>query len=162
MNGFRRLFDFAGFVVEKVTVSEDAVQVNLARGRRFSLTCPHCGTAMARNRTRWQTARDLPLGTARYVMLVYEAVQGRCSNCGRSATIRPSCIPEGASATWRLMRLVSCCARFMPLNRIPEILPVSTATAYRWDKRVLAAELPEPDLDDLRVLLIDERRTRMW
>ncbi len=157
VGGFRKLFDFEGYVIEKVRLTEELAQVNLRRDRRFNLTCPHCGAKMGKNRTSRQTARDLPLGPVRKVILVYEAIQGRCSSCDRFATIRPPGIPEGGRATWRLMSLVSCCARFMPLSRISEILPVSTATAYRWDKKVLTEELPEPNLDELEVLLIDEK-----
>ncbi len=45
----------------------------------------------------------------------------------------------------------------MPADKVPEFLPISASTARRWDKRILAQRLPSPDLDNLRVLLIDEK-----
>jgi transposase len=115
---------------------------------------------MGRNRTKLQSARDLPLGTALAVVLVYEAVQGRCAACGASATIHPPGIDDRARATRRLMDFVSRLARFLPLSHIAEVVPVDDATAFRWDKATLRRTLPAPDLDNLRILLIDEKAVR--
>jgi transposase len=115
---------------------------------------------MACNRTKLQTARDLPLGTAWTVMLVYPAIQGRCSQCGACSTIHPPGIDDHARATRRLMEFVSRLSRFLPLSHIREVVPVDDATAFRWDKAILREKLPQPNLDDLRVLLIDEKAIR--
>jgi transposase len=45
----------------------------------------------------------------------------------------------------------------MPADKIPVFLPISASTARRWDKRILAKHLPDPDLDNLRIILIDEK-----
>jgi transposase len=37
---------------------------------------------------------------------------------------------------------------------------ISERTAGRWDRKVLREHLPEPDLDNLRILLIDEKAVR--
>jgi len=47
--------------------------------------------------------------------------------------------------------------RFMTTDKIREFLPISTSTARRWDKKVLSVHLPDPNLDNLRVLLVDEK-----
>ena len=99
---------------------------------------------MGRNRLKLQTARDLPLGTAMLVVLVYEAIQGRCSVCGSCATIHPPGIDENARATRRLQAFVSRLARFLPLSHIEEVVPVDDATAFRWDKAILPQTLPPP------------------
>ena len=112
---------------------------------------------MAANRTKLQTARDLPMGLAWNVVLVYEAIQGHCSACGRWCTIHPPGIDPHARATRRLMQFVSRLARFLPLSHIREVVPVDDATAFRWDKAILSQELPPPNLDGLRILLIDEK-----
>jgi len=158
--GIRELFPFPGYVVEKVTMAADIVQVILRRDRRFRLACPVCGATMAVNRTNTQTARDLALGTARLVVVTYPAIQGRCSACGSLATIHPPGIDPHAKATRRLMHFVCRLARYMPLNRIPEIVGISERTAGRWDRKVLREHLPAPDLDNLRILLIDEKAVR--
>jgi transposase len=115
---------------------------------------------MAMNRTNTQTARDLALGSARLVVVTYPAIQGRCSACGGWATIHPLGIDPRAKATRRLMHFVCRLARYMPLNHIPEIVGISERTAGRWDRKVLREHLPDPDLDNLRVLLIDEKAVR--
>ena len=154
------MFPFPGYVVEKVTMAADIAQVVLRRDRRFRLACPACGATMTGNRTKTQTARDLALGTARLVVLTYPAIQGRCSSCGGCATIHPPGIDLHAKATRRLMHFVCRLARYMPLCHIPEIVAISERTAGRWDCKVLREHLPEPDLDNLRVLLVDEKSVR--
>lgn len=160
VHGIRTLFPFRGYVVSRMTVSADLVQVNLRRDKRFRLVCPGCGATMGRSRTKLQTARDLPLGTAVLVVLVYEAVQGRCSTCGSYATVHPPGIDPHAKATRRFKEFVSRLARHMPLLHIRDVVGVDDVTAMRWDKAVLIDKLPEPDLDNLRLLLIDEKSVR--
>ena len=94
------------------------------------------------------------------VQVVYEAVQGYCTGCGGYTTIHPAQVDPHARATRRLMAYVSRLCRFMPLAHVREFVPVSAATAYRWDKAWLQAHLPEPDLEGVRILLIDEKAVR--
>ena len=62
VRGIRTLFRFAGYVVSKITMNGELVQVNLRRDRRHRPACPSCGATMARNRVKLQTARDMPWG----------------------------------------------------------------------------------------------------
>jgi len=160
VHGIRALFAFAGYVVSKITMSGELVQVNLRRDGRYRLACPACGATMARNRTKLQTARDMPWGPARLVLIVYEAIQGRCSSCGRFATIRPGGIDDRARATRRMMEYVSRLARHLPLVHVKEVAGIDDATAFRWDQAILRGDLPPPKLDGLRILLIDEKAVR--
>lgn len=160
VRGIRTLFRFSGYVVSKISMSGDFVQVNLRRDSRCRLACPACGATMARNRTKLQTARDMPWGPARIVMIVYEAIQGRCSACGGFSTIHPGGIDDHARATRRLMEFVSRLARHLPLTAVKEVAGIDDATAFRWDLAILQHTLPAPKLDDLRVLLIDEKAIR--
>jgi len=160
VKGIRSLFRFPGYVVSSISMSADLVQVNLRRDGRYRARCPACGAAMGVNRTKFQTARDLPLGTALHVILIYPAIQGHCSACGAWATIHPPGIDDHARATRRLMEFVSRLARHLPLSSVLEVVGVDDATAYRWDKAVLERKLPPPNLDDLRILLIDEKAVR--
>ena len=92
--------------------------------------------------------------------MVYEAIQGRCSACGSYAAIHPPGIDDHARATRRLHEFVSRLARFLPLSHVEEVVPVDDATAFRWDKEILSQALPPPDLDNLRVLLVDGKAVR--
>jgi hypothetical protein len=60
VGGFRKLFAFKGYVIEKVRLTEELAQVNLRRDRRFNLTCPHCGAKMGKL-TLLELARPLCL-----------------------------------------------------------------------------------------------------
>lgn len=160
VHGIRSLFRFPGFVVSKISMSTELVQVNLERDKRFGLVCPACGSALHCNRVTRQTARDLPLGSAFLVLLVYPAMQGRCRSCGGWSTIRPPGIDPHARATRRLMEFVSRLARHLPLSHVREVVPVDDATAFRWDQAILQRNLPPPNLDGLRILLIDEKAVR--
>ena len=160
VRGIRSLFRFDGYVVSSISMSEKVVQVNLRRDGRFGLRCPACGATMAGNRSKLQTARDLPWGPATLVLIVYEAIQGWCSVCGRFATIHPGGIDNHARATRRLMEFVSRLARHLPLLHVKEVAGIDDATAFRWDQAILRQNLPPPKFDDLRILLIDEKAVR--
>lgn len=156
----RTLFTFPGYVVDKVKASAEVAQVWLRRDGRMKPRCPQCGACLRVNRTRWQTAKDLPLGPVGCVLLAYEAVQGYCAACRGYATVHPPGIDGHAQATQRLMAYVSQLCRYLPLTHVQQIVPVSAATAYRWDKAWLQAYVPAPDPTGLRILLIDEKAVR--
>ena len=59
-------------------------------------------------------------------------------------TVRPPGIDANAKATERLMHYVCRLARFMPVDKIQYIIPISTSTARRWDKIILTESLPDP------------------
>lgn len=151
------LYQFSGWIVQEIKMTEQVAMVRLRQDRRRSVSCPDCGAAMRVNRRVLQTAKDLPLGPVNVVQIIYESVQGRCLQCGKYVTLHPPGIDPYAKATRRLMFYVCRLARFMPVDKVPNFVPISTETARRWDKRVLCEYLPEPDLDNLRALLIDEK-----
>jgi len=109
VHGIRALFAFEGYVVQKITMSSEVVQVNLRRDGRRTLRCPGCGGRMNVHRTLIQMARDLPLGTAMQVVLTYPAIQGCCKACGGFSTVRPGGIDEHARATRRPGVRMSTC-----------------------------------------------------
>ena len=160
VKGIRKLFKFPKYMLEKISLNSNIVQAFLRHDRRFRIVCPYCGKPLSKNRVVYQTARDLPLGTAIYVILTYEAIQGYCTACGEYHTFHPSGINPHARVTDRLMAFVSQLCRYMPLVHAAEIVGIPAATVYRWDKRWLASHLPEPDLDNLRILIIDEKSVR--
>ena len=55
-------------------------------------------------------------------------------------------------------RIWAC--RYLPLDQLQQLYAVSASTARRYDKSILLAELPEPNLDGLMTLLVDEKSVR--
>jgi DNA-binding protein HU-beta len=148
----KALYQTEGYRVEKINTDGERAQVELLWDDRFKPRCSQCGHTMRINRKVRQSATDLPLASAGYVGLLYEAVQGYCRHCAGYETIRPLEIVEQHQATLRLMRQVSLLCRWLPLQRICEILPVTPSTAYRWDRYILQTELPEPRFDGLEAM----------
>lgn len=153
----RPLYDFAGWVIKESQITSELVIIKLHRDKRRNIFCPHCLEKAGLNRQIAQTAYDLPLGPVNIVMIQYEALQGYCNHCKKHFTLHPPGIDNYAHATRRLMHYVCRLCRFMPAYKLPFFLPISTSTARRWDKKILAKHLPNPDLDSLRVILIDEK-----
>ena len=143
--------------MEKISTDGERAQVELRWDERFKPKCGECGQAMRINGKTRQGAMDLPLASASFVLVVYDAVQGYCRFCARYETVRPLEIVEQHQATLRLMRQVSLLCRWLPLARLCELFPVIASTAYRWDRYILQTELPEPCLDGLEAILVDEK-----
>lgn len=158
--GFSKLWNFQGYVAEEVRNEEDGdVHVHLRRDERCVLKCPDCGEIMGLNRVEENVARDL-LCLEKRTWVHYPSIQGRCSGCKKYHTVRPAEIDQRRQATKRLMMMVHTLSIHMPLSAVGDYFRISVATAYRWDRAVLEAILPAPDLDNLRVLLIDEKSVR--
>jgi hypothetical protein len=58
------------------------------------------------------------------------------------------------------MRRVSQMARYSPVTAGAEMMGLGESTVRRYDMAVLKEDLPEPNLDGLRVLIIDEKSIR--
>ena len=157
IHNFKAVFPFEGYVIEEVTCTGVGCQIDLRWDARRRLACPCCGSTMARNRETWHIAYDLPCGRGPVTIVKYPAIQGRCSSCGGYHTLRPGEIHPTRKATWRLMRYVSMLARYVPMDGMKAICEVPAATAWRYDRDVLEADLPGPDLDRVRRILVDEK-----
>jgi transposase len=156
-NQLHSLYESEGYRIESMKADSERAQVTMRWDRRFRPRCGQCGNTARINRVSVQSALDLPLGPATFVGLVYEAVQGHCAACGRYETVRPLGIVEQHKATLRLMRQVSLLCRWMPVQSVCEVVPVTPSTAYRYDGYILRTELPAPCLDGLEALLVDEK-----
>ncbi|MFH1006570.1 MAG: ISL3 family transposase [Candidatus Latescibacterota bacterium] len=154
------LYAISGWVVDNIVVNPMCFEVRIylrPDGRRKGFRCPKCERRMGQMRERQRSVLDIPLGTASAAYLIFTASQGRCARCGTIHTFSPPGIGVKAKGTDRLKRYVSLLARFMPADKIPTIVPISADTARRWDKEVLMAQLPEPALDGLQAILVDEK-----
>ena len=120
----RALYQTEGYRVEKISTDGERAQAELRWDERCKPKCRECGQAMLINRKTRQGAMDLPLASASFVLVVYEAVQGYCRFCARYETVCPLEIVEQHQATLRLMRQVSLLCRWLPLARLCELFPV--------------------------------------
>lgn len=156
----RDLYEFAGCVVEKIHVEEIGVQVTMRLDGRCKPRCPDCGVALRKVREGRIAIFDLPVVDRNVVWVTLPAVQGRCPKCGELSTPRPPEVHPTRNATWRLMRAVATWASICPASAVAAMFEISEATVRRYEKDVLEADLPEPDFDNLEILLIDEKSVR--
>ncbi len=156
----KALYDFDGYVVSKITCRKIGAQVDLEFDKRCGPRCPNCGNRLPRHRCGKQCVADLPIASGLVVYLTFPVVQGLCRRCQFFFTTRPKEVHPTKDATWRLMRRISEMARHTPATAIAEMMEISESTVRRYDKAVLEKDLPAPNFDDLRVLLIDEKSIR--
>lgn len=72
-----------GGVIKNIKLSSHIAVIKIRPDKRHLYQCPFCEQKMGENRRLWQVAKDLLLGTAHLVEIIYEAIQGYCSNCKR-------------------------------------------------------------------------------
>ena len=70
----RHLYDFSGWVIREIQVTQLLAVVKLHCDKRLTIYCPHCIRKAGLNRQVIQTAYDLPLGPVSLVMIQYEAL----------------------------------------------------------------------------------------
>ena len=153
------MFSFSGWVIDRIDIDWEASEaiVDLRRdGRIQQIKCSQCHHAMGKMRENERSVQDLPLGAIN-VRLRFTAYQGRCSSCKHFETFTLPGLAPKAQATDRLKHHVSHLCRYMPSDKVPEFIATSHDTARRWDKEMLMKNLPAPQLDDIRALLIDEK-----
>lgn len=121
---------------------------------RFS--CHHCGRRGHIHSVRKIYVKDLScIGVG--VEIELETPQVRCPKCGHFHTLRPSYIHPTMGFTWRFMHLVSTLLTYVPARKLAELLGISHSSVLRIDKAVLKRELPEPCLDNIEGILVDEK-----
>lgn len=150
------LFQSEGYRIEMIQSNGQVAQATLSWDKRQKPRCS-CGRKMRLNRIERQAATDLPLGCASVVVVAYDGVQGFCKVCLVYETCRPLEIVPHHHATLRFMRHVSLLCRWLPVSRVCEVVPVTPSTAARYDRYILKTELPDPCLDDLGAIIIDEK-----
>jgi len=160
VKNFQAMYPFEGYVIETVSCGPQVIHIGLRRDGRRAFKCPDCGRAMARNRETTRRCYDLSGGAGTVVCIDYPNIQGYCSCCKTFPMVRPSEVHPTRRATWRLMRFVSTLARFVPMDAMAGICGVPAATAWRFDRDVLENDLPQPDLDGIRAILVDEKSVR--
>ena len=134
--------------------------VELVRDKRFRYRCIICRGRARVKRTHWARARDEPVGIKTRVEIYYPAVSAFCRKCKSFMTFRPAMIHKSAQATRRYMVFISEMCQDQPAQAVADKFGHSATTVCQWDKSVLKNKLPPPDLDNLRVILVDEKAVR--
>ena len=160
VRNFQALYKFEGYVVEELICESVGGQINLRFDERVGPRCPHCGSKLPRNKAGRSMVMDLPIADGPVVYISFPTIQGRCKNCLHFVTTRPQEVHPTRKATWRLMRMISAWAAHTPANQIALMYEISDSTVRLYDKEVLREQLPPPDLDHLRTLLIDEKSVK--
>ena len=160
VRNFQALYRFEGYVVEEFICQEIGAQINLRFDARIGPRCPHCQKKLSRNKIGKCSVMDLPIADGPVVYICFPTVQGRCKSCQHFVTTRPKEVHPVRHATWRLMRMISAWAAHTPATQIAAIYEISDSTVRLYDKAVLEEDLPPPDLDNIRTLLIDEKAVR--
>jgi transposase len=157
VEGFEYLFACKCYRVAYATTDGEIMQVNLEFDKRFKVKCPDCNTVMAQNRAGTSTAKDLSMGIAKEVLIVFDVKQCRCKKCGKSITIRPDLVDPYQKVTARLMLLAAAMAQYMPSDKVAEYFGVHDTSVRKWNKRILSDKLGEVNHDNLRLLMVDEK-----
>jgi transposase len=161
IQGIKKLYAARGYVVKSIAIKGASKTVILKRDKRFGNSCPVCLSERTRfHKAVMQSARDYPIGDAVFTDIHYPAVQVYCIPCGQYRTRRPSLMDEHAKVTRRYMEYVSRLCRKDPANDVAELLGHSPTSICEWDEQVLRRKLPKPNLNRLRVLLVDEKSVR--
>ncbi len=158
VRGLKSVFSFAHSRVVEAHFSPDSAMVRIALDRRRKPRCPRCDAVAAIEQKHRRKARDLPfLAMAQPTLIEYEAAKARCPKCGARSWIVPEGIDAARSITQRLMLHAVRLARNLAISTVASLLSICESSVRRWDKAFLKEHLPEPDLDNLRILLIDEK-----
>jgi len=136
--------------VERINTDGERAQVELLWDERCKPRCGQCGQPMRINRKTRQGATDLPLATAGFMGVVYEAVQGYCRHCARYETVRPLEIRSSA----RTMSDATHDSRPAAIAALRAVWAEVRAEAMRMqiaaeDGDALAAQTLPPLLDEL-------------
>jgi hypothetical protein len=156
--GFEHFLNMPGWPIDRLIFSGKDLQVEVHRDRRRSLLCPQCQGPMTPSRSQSHRIRDIGIGPDCPIWIIYTTTQGRCRPCGRYHTEHPPGI-DGAS-TIRFQGWVSSLCRIMTLKDAGWVADIDPSTAWRIDDRHLKRMLPEPSLDGLTHLMVDEKAVR--
>jgi len=157
ISGLKKLYQYRGYRLNEVSFSENIVHVNLEFDKRCKDTCPHCGRKGFIEDVEAREARDMPSGPARLVYIRYPARKFRCNACGTRSWLTPDEIDSKRGVTKRMMVMASRLMCDMPIKKVAAFINGSETTLRRWDKAVLKEHLGEVCLDNLSILLVDEK-----
>lgn len=157
----KRRFQDKGYKPRLRECNDKRWLVQFVRDRRFKYHCCVCNSTRLRvKRIYWAHARDEPIGVKTRIEILYPAVFAYCRDCGFLGTIRPPMIHKSAYATRRYIEFISEMCQDQPAKAVADKYGHSVTTVCEWDKQVLSRKLPPPNLDALRILLVDEKAVR--
>lgn len=158
ITGLKLIFSFTLWRIRQVDFLPGGATVTIGFDRRRKPRCPCCGAIAAIEQIVRRNAIDIPfLFMSKPTNITYEAVKARCSKCGKRSWIVPEEIDASRQATYRLILHAVRLSRGLAVSTVASLLGLCESTVRRWDKSYLQEHLPKPNLDDLKVILIDEK-----
>ena len=157
VRNIKALVPFKGYVVRSLTFEKVGAQINLEFDKRSGPRCPSCNQRLARNKVTRRVVYDNPMPHGTLTLLTFPTAQALCKRCNHYVTSCPQEVHPTCKATYRFMRQISSWASVATADDVAAMFEISPSSVRRYDKIILRETTPEPDLDNLKCLLIDEK-----
>jgi len=157
VKGLNRLFHFSDYIIKEVNFGIDTLAVHLQHDKRKSFRCPQCNATGRVEKQDPRVARDMPFGPVVHALIYYRAYRVFCRHCRTSHWHVPPEIDSRRKATRRLLQHAIRLANILPLTGAAELLGLDDRRLGRWDRDLLTEHLPPPNLDHIRLLMVDEK-----
>lgn len=157
VRNIKALVPFKGYVVRSLSFEEVGAQINLEFDKRSGPRCPRCDMRLARNKVGRRVVYDNPMPHGALSMITFPTAQGLCKGCNHYVTSCPKEVHPTCKATYRFMRRISAWASVATAEDVAAMFEISPSSVRRYDKIILKETTPEPDLDNINCLLIDEK-----
>lgn len=115
-----------------------------------------CHTRLWMHAARKVKVKDLP-ASGYPVYIEAEVFHSRCPHCGACFTFRPSTFHAKMPYTLRFMRELTRLMRRAPARQIARDYGIAASSALRIDRWALSEEMPEPCMDNVEGIIIDEK-----
>lgn len=152
----KKIYECFGWSVAEANIRHFTLHVKLAIDQRCRFSCTKCHTRLVVHANRKIKVRDLP-ASGYPVIIEAEVFHGRCPHCGSYHTLRPSTIHPSMKFTLRLIREVSRLMRRAPAKQVARDYGISLSSALRMDRWVLSQEMPQPCMDGVDAIIVDEK-----
>lgn len=152
----KKIYECKGWSVAGTILRDFKLYVNLVIDQRYKFYCTKCHTRLWMHAARKVKVKDLP-ASGYPVYIEAEVFHSHCPHCGAYHTLRPSTFHASMPYTLRFMREISRLMRRAPARQIARDYGIATSSALRIDRWVLNEEMPEPCMDNVEGIIIDEK-----
>lgn len=152
----KNLLKCKGWIVGASSFNNQYLNVELLIDSRCHFFCPTCKRKLSTHCIRDINILDRSVIT-HFTKLKIQTWQGFCKHCQSFHSFRPSYVHPTRMMTHRFMRYISFLYSSMSAKNVSKLTGLSPASIRRIDADVLAETLPEPHLDKLNSILVEEK-----